>query len=191
MIDAERLSFEIYQELGECYLEVHQFGLASQYLEKARELYPRETRPLVALGVIALQEKQPEKARIWFEAALNQEPWENKALYGLGQVALAFDNPKEAWLRFQAALDLNPDNREALQGMLEIADQPTGLVEAAAALQAYLDRHPGDLGMYNRLAETYYRLGKVQTAVELLERLLIFEPENSSARELLARARPG
>ncbi|MDD3579546.1 MAG: tetratricopeptide repeat protein [Desulfobacca sp.] len=183
----QALRFEIYQELGECYTAVGQLDRASQYLNQARQEGLQDPRPLVGLGVIALKENQPHEARNYFEAALALKPEDDQALYGLGQAAQSIGQLPEARQWFQAAWERNPDNLEALKGILATGEEPESLELAAGALRSHLDRRPADLKMLQSLADIYVRQGKVEDAVDLLERILIFEPDNIEARELLVR----
>jgi cytochrome c-type biogenesis protein CcmH/NrfG len=52
-------------------------------------------------------------------------------------------------------------------------------------LNIYLDKHPGDTAVMFCLATLYVKEHKPQQARQLLESVLIFEPNNDDARNLL------
>ncbi len=52
-------------------------------------------------------------------------------------------------------------------------------------LNVYLDMHPGDTAVMFCLATLYVKQHQPQEAQRLLEDILVFEPENADARNLL------
>jgi tetratricopeptide (TPR) repeat protein len=93
-------------------------------------------------------------------------------------------NRGQAKLEYQAALRADPLN-ETAAGDLAVLDAQTGDFAAALPLwQRAFTHDPGASAAGIDLAVAQCRLGQVTAAVQTLERVLLFSPDNDSARHL-------
>lgn len=176
------LSFHIFQELGECYLETAEFAKAEAHFRAARRLWPQHPAPLLGLGEAALRQGNQARARRFFSQAVKLAPDNDQAWTGLG---LAAENREERLALLNRALDLNPRNRRVLLELARLAESQTELAAGETALRRYLSWVPGDLELWLALGRCLKRLGHRQQAREAVERVLLFLPEHAEARELL------
>jgi tetratricopeptide (TPR) repeat protein len=102
----------------------------------------------------------------------------------LGFLEQMSGNRKRAKSEYQAALRADPFNRTAA-GDLAVVEAQTG--DFAAALPLWLrafTHDPGASAAGIDLAVAYCRVGQSAAAVETLKRVLLFSPDNDSARHL-------
>lgn len=182
-----RIQFEIYQELGECYAHVGRRDEAVEHFEKASILNPQSERPFIGLGVMTLQGGDSLKAQEYFLKAVGLNPNSDNALTGLGMALSTNGSQAEGLARFQEALDLNPENMPALMGLLQSAHILDQLPIAERYLRKYLELHVADLKVLYCLAGVCFKLGKYKEAREAAGRILIFEPENRDALSLMEK----
>lgn len=101
------------------------------------------------------------------------------ALRGLGQA----DAAVETLLK---ALELSPENPSILQNLGNAYRTQKNYVAAIDAYRRAIAVHPYDRDAYKYLITTLYYLDQRDEAVKVLEQWLAFDPDNPSARHLLA-----
>ena len=72
-----------------------------------------------------------------------------------------------------------------MMGLMQTAHELDRLDVAEEYIRGYLDLYPANLRMLFVLAGIYFKRDKYAEARELLERILIFEPENQDALNLI------
>lgn len=177
--------FEILQELGDCYCSVGDYERAKQYYEKAAVLGPDEASPYVGLGVVALQNNQFDDAVIAFHVACRLDAKCAKAYSGLGMVAQQNNDYRRAFDMYLKSLELDSENMIALLGLFQTSCQMGSFGQVTHYLELYLDMHPGDTSVMYPLAALYMKDGKMDASQNILRDILVLEPDNKDAANLL------
>jgi tetratricopeptide (TPR) repeat protein len=91
---------------------------------------------------------------------------------------------EKAFDLFQQAVASNPENRRALLGVLQLGYPMKRYSEMEKAINSFLDLHPANIEMLYSFAGVLFAQGKVERAKSEVEKILIFEPQNTRALEL-------
>ena len=168
-----------------------EFHVIDGELEIADEVYsrvlsgnPRNVRALCGRGVLAAERQEWASAQEWFDKAVAVEPNDDVALAGLGLCAMVSNKDVRAFELFQQAVASNPENRRALLGVLQLGYPMKRYSEIEKAINSYLELHPANLEMLYSFAGILFAQGKVEAAKSEIEKILIFEPQNTRALEL-------
>ena len=156
-------------------------------LNQAIIQHPSNTESLLTRGIYYFSQGQAVDAITDFNAVLSINPLNTKALQGIA-LSLQIDNkPAESSLYFLKILANDEENLEAISGLLKNAWITRDFIDAEKALDNYLSFHPANLDVLFTLAGICYETGKFAKARELLDRIMIFEPDFPGARELLEK----
>jgi tetratricopeptide (TPR) repeat protein len=177
--------YELVRDLGDCYTQLGDFEQARQCYEQAATLEPDEDGPYVGTGVIALQEGRTEDAELAFRVALRLNRECSRAWAGLAMIRQQKNELPEAFECYLKSLDLDSDNLTALLGLFQVSCQMGSFGRVIEYLRVYLELHPGDTAVMFCLATLYVKERTPQQARRLLEDILVFEPGNTDARNLL------
>lgn len=183
--------YEVLQELGDCYTSVGSYAKAQQCYEKAAELGPDEAGPYVGLGVLALQKNLLDDADIAFRVACRLDTHCARAYAGIAMVAQEKGHFKEAFESYLKCLELDTDNLTALLGLFQTSCQMGSFAQVIHYLELYLNMHPGDTSVMFSLAALYMKDGRLARAQRILQDVLIFEPDNREAANLLEEVEHG
>ena len=177
--------FEILQELGDCYCSVGDYERAKHYYEKAAVLEPDEAAPYVGLGVVSLQNNQLEDAKVAFQVACRLDKKCAKAYSGLGMTAQQENDYHRAFNMYLKSLEFDSENMIGLLGLFQVSCQMGSFEQVTHYLELYLDMHPGDTSVMYPLAALYMKDGKIDESQKILRDILILDPENNEAVNLL------
>lgn len=177
--------YELMREMGDCYTQLGDFEQARHCYEKAAALEPDEDGPYVGTGVIALQEGRVDDAELAFRVALRLNRDSSRAWAGLAMIRQQTGDLSGAFDCYLKSLNLDSDNLTALLGLFQVSCQMGSFGRVIEFLKVYLDMHPGDTAVMFCLATLYVKEHNPQQAQRLLEDILVFEPDNADARNLL------
>jgi tetratricopeptide (TPR) repeat protein len=117
--------------------------------------------------------------------ACRLEPKSSKALCGLAMSAQRRGQDQQAFDGYLKTLEIDPDEMTALLGLFQVSCRMGSFGQIIRYLELYLEMHPGDLSVMFSLAALYWREGRLKRTRELLERIMLLEPEHADARNLL------
>jgi spore maturation protein CgeB/thioredoxin-like negative regulator of GroEL len=163
------------------------------HLEKAAETYRKllETNLSPTLegefGILLLAMNKAAEARPLLEHALSHQPDFDRADGALGLIEYQAGNHEAAFPRMQRALDANFANRALLESFVDVAKRVNRLDDALPTMTAYLEFYPGNLDLKVTHARVLCELNDFDGARELVELVLLFDPEHAGA-QLLAEA---
>ena len=95
-------------EKGERELGRRNYEKAGEYFERAAEIAPDYSEARYQCGVVALQQNEPAKARVWFEKAVEGNPQKGDAWIGLGAALNREGNSAEALEPLTRGLSFEP-----------------------------------------------------------------------------------
>jgi tetratricopeptide (TPR) repeat protein len=156
---------------------------ARAQFEEASRVCSELADPLVGLGSLALSSGDAFAGEQWFRRALEREK-SARTLAGLGLAHAAQGQPRDAISAFEQALDLEADCLPAVAGMVEAAWRTGELAAAERRVAAYVDLHGANLDMAFTLAGLRTDLGMIEGALEMLDRIELFDPGYEGLAEL-------
>jgi tetratricopeptide (TPR) repeat protein len=171
-------------------LEADRGAAARELFAEASSLAPGLADPLVGLGSLALHGRDAAAAEEHFRSAVQIES-SARSRAGLGLALAAQGRAPEAVTELEASLDLEPDTLAAIHGLVQACFQNGELAPAERRVSAYLETHPGNLDMAFTLAGLRLQLGDHDGALEMLERIELFNPEYAGLAELREKLRAG
>lgn len=177
--------YEVLQSLGDNYTSDGKYTEAKRYYEKAANLAPDEAGPYVGLGVIALQNGMIDDAEVSFKVACRLDNKCSKAYCGLAMTAQQRNDYQSAFDMYLKALDLDKDNLTSLLGLFQVSCRTNNFGKVIYYLQVYLEMHPGDISVMFSLAALYMKDSQMEKSKELLDNILVFQPDNTDAANLL------
>lgn len=146
-------------------------------------------RALTGQGAVAAALERWDEAEAFFRQSLELFSKDDIAVTGLGITSMKKGNALLAWDYFQKALSMNQENMRALLGVIQLGYSLNQLPALKIAIENYLDMHPANLSILYAHAGCCYALGKMDLALEELDKIRIFEPDHKLANELLAKIR--
>ena len=160
-------------------------------LERGEKVYdevlkndPVCARALCGKGTLAAARGDWNTAYRYFEQAQRLEGAYDLPYAGLGLYYSWKGDVDQSWNHFCKALDLNPENLRALLGIIEVGLPQKRYLDVERYLSAYLEIHPADLDFLYTMAGCYYAQGRVGEAVDALNKITMFDPQNPKALEL-------
>ena len=150
---------------------------------KSRDVQP--ARVMCDLGAIELSKQNVQLATNMFEEALSHDSQNDTAFAGLAMCAQVEGRLEDAWTLFEESLRKNPQNIQAIYGLVQLGYEFKRLDKVERFLREYLELKPIDISILYSLAGCLYAQGKSTEAVGELKNILLFDPENESAIELI------
>jgi tetratricopeptide (TPR) repeat protein len=181
-----RDAYEKSKELGDCHVAMCNWDAARRCYAQAAVLAPQQAEPHVGLGAVAMQLDDADAALRAFQTARRLNPQCTEAYTGAAMIYQQQGKAPQAFEMYLRCLELCPDNLNALLGLFQASCQMGTFSKIIHYLELYLRRHPDDAAVLFCLASLYAREGLLYQAKEALLALLIDEPENAEAHELLA-----
>ena len=178
-------SYEKLLELGNSYVSQGDFFRAQQCYEKTALLEPDESGPYVGLGVVALQNNSLDDAELAFKVAHRLDADCCRAYAGLAMVAQKKTDYETAFQMYLKCLERDTDNLTALLGLFQTSCRMGSFAKVIHYLQLYLDMHPNDTSVMFSLAALYLKEGNFEQAKKILSDILILDPCNKDAANLL------
>jgi tetratricopeptide (TPR) repeat protein len=177
--------YDVVKELGDCHASVGNYPEAQRCYEKAASLAPDEAGPYIGVGVIALQEGKVEDADVAFKVARRLDPQCSKAYCGLAMIRQQKGLWSESFDLYLKCLELDSDNLTALLGLFQVSCQMGSFSKVIHYLEVYLNMHPGDISVMFCLSTLQFKDGRIDNAREILQNILILDPNNTDAANLL------
>jgi tetratricopeptide (TPR) repeat protein len=166
---------------------------AKALLVKLFAEYPKDVRPLDALGNILRSHERYAEAREYYSRALalidkpKKENW--TLFYSRGVCNERLKDWPEAEADFKKALAISPDESLVLNYLgYSWVDQGRNLKQAMDYIRKAVKLKPDDGYYVDSLGWAYYRLGNLQAAVENLERAVELKPDDPIINEHLGDA---
>lgn len=180
---ARRLTAEALCERGRILVESAQTDAGREVFEEARCLDPELVDPLVGLGSLAVHGNDAATAEECFRSALAREK-SARTLTGLGLALLLAGRAREAQQSLEQALDLQADYVSAVYGIVQVGFQIGELVRAERRVHEFVKLHSGNLDLVFTLAGLRCQLGDRAGALEMIERIELFDPHYDGLEEL-------
>ncbi|MDP9147474.1 MAG: tetratricopeptide repeat protein [Acidobacteriota bacterium] len=157
---------------------------ATNYLRKAVEMLPEQSRPRYLLGVAQERTGNLAGAEESLEGAYRLDPHSVETTVRLANINMRLNRFSEAEAKYHDVLQAQPNNAAALLGVAEALEAEKK--PAADAYRAYLVAQPGDAQARGRLVHILVEEQQYDAAIAELDRAGTGNPEG--AELLLLRA---
>lgn len=138
-------------------------------------------------GTLLAGMNRPSEAKPWLEKSLALDADNHRALGALGLVMLAEGNHPQAFEYFKGALSSNLDQLALVKPFVELAQHLNRREEVEPILRGFVDFYSGNLELIYLFAELLLDLKRFAEAREHVDTLLLFDPANIQALELMKR----
>ena len=182
---SSQMDYEINKELGECYLFMGDYDKAEEYYRKAASNNPNSAAPFMGLATVCVQRKDLDTALVLYQKASQVEA-SDKSYCGIGLVYMEQGKHVEAQEYFAKALDLNAKNIVALNCFVRECYNLNTVDQTIHYLEQASDETQEGEAVRVTLAGCLITLGRTTEAREHLEAVLVRNPNNNNAKELLA-----
>jgi tetratricopeptide (TPR) repeat protein len=172
-------------ELADHYASVGDYTQAQQYYGQAASVGPDEPSPYIGLGLVALEKDLLDEADVAFRVASRLDNNCSRACGGLAMVAQRKGDHETAFEMYLKCLELNTDNLTALLGLFQTSCRMGSFAKVIHYLEVYLTMHPEDNSVKFSLAALYVRQGDFEQSKKILLGILLSDPENDDALNLL------
>ena len=126
-----------------------------------------------------------ENAEAAFRVASRLDPENSRAYTGQAMIFQARNDPARAFEMYLYSLELNSDDLTALLGLFQVSCRMKSFAKVIYYLDLYLDMHPGDISVMFCLATLHMKDGRDLKARKILQDILILDPKNEDAANLL------
>jgi tetratricopeptide (TPR) repeat protein len=165
-------------------VEADQMEEAQAAFEEARHLVPELAAPWVGIGSLELARQRHAEADAAFREAIGRDDRCVQAWSGLGLALLGLGRADEALDTFEQALDREAGQLPAIFGIVQAAFQTGRIASAERRVRACLELRPGNVDLAFTLAGLRAQLGDRVGALEMVERVELFQPDYPSLAEL-------
>ncbi|HKJ69057.1 MAG TPA: tetratricopeptide repeat protein [bacterium] len=154
--------------IGQEYRKDAEYQKALTYTRKALELEPENISYKSILGSVLFQMGELERALAYLEEVISERPWEYKAHFQLGRTLIGLGHTERGQRHLSRADTLRTIQSQIIQ------------------LQYNAMQNPDSLMLWVELGESFYRIGHLEQARDVLEVALSLEPNNPALQNNLA-----
>ena len=172
--------------LGKTYLDEDYYLEAASALQRAAKLDSNDSQTLLSLGVAYTRAQQYELALLNYEAMLQQFPDHKAGRYNYALLLETLDRQQQAIAQLQQLLANDEGFSNARFHLAELLVQQGDLRQANQLLQEVLSVQPTYHPARELLVDSYYRQQDLTNALAEVDRLLVLNSDQLSARLLKA-----
>lgn len=170
----------LHSTLGVLLAQEKQYAAAALELEKASALQPETFEILYDLGQTYLRSGEYAKAELELHRALKVKPESTDALSLLAQVEAQERRPVDALELLVRAHKLAPENADIILQLAQLSMSQKYYEDAVPLLEAGVQLAPQRVDLLAALGESYFQVGKVETAIAEFQKLIELEPSARS-----------
>jgi predicted TPR repeat methyltransferase len=170
---------------------VHKAGRiaeAKKIYERILKRRPEDPDALNFLGMLEYQRGERRRSRALLEKSVQSAPGNPHAWLNLGNVRMADGDTDGAAAAYEQATRLAPDLWQAWLNRGICLRRLTRFEEAIDCLKKAVNLKPKDDLIYERLGRILYRAGRLEELKSLYRDWVTFNPDNPTARHMLAAA---
>ncbi len=167
----------------------HQMGdseAAIKLVERSLELAPGHPDALNNLANILRESGKLEKAEKTYREVLQFAPEHPETLVNMATILRELKQTDEAMQMIRKAIELYPENHEAWHNLGNIYRDQKMFEEALSAYTKSDELEPLSEDSSKEIAKILFESGRPQDAINALERLLERQPNDATARHMLA-----
>ena len=181
-IASDPLAGEAFVNLAGVLLDDGKTSAGEDALRRGAQLNPTFSKPLFALGKIAMHRGSKEEARDFFERALSLDPNDYEALLQLGLLSLQEGRLEEAEKLLSRDARVQPSSALVHLNLGAVLSRERKLGSAEAEFRRAIQLAPDSEATYLALAGVYEDQGKQDSAIELYRQIVRSAPDSANAQ---------
>ena len=181
-IASDPLAGEAFVNLAGVLLDDGNTSAGEDVLRRGSQLNPTFSKPLFALGKIAMHRGSKEEARDFFERALSLDPNDSEALLQLGLLSLQEGRLQEAENLLSRDAIVQPSSAAVHLNLGAVLSRERKFGAAEAEFRRAIQLAPDSEATYLALAGVYEDQGKQEAAIELYRQIVRSAPESANAQ---------
>ncbi|CAK9813745.1 Bardet-Biedl syndrome 4 protein homolog [Anthophora quadrimaculata] len=178
-LEAEKImnipDWEIYLNLGECYMKLNQLYEAKRHLKRSIEL-TKHVLPYIALAKVCLLEDRVTEAQNAYTAALSENPESVEAATELGLLYLKIGDVQRAFQQFGTALGHSPNCSKAILPIAYVIQNHQEYDVALSKYKVAAQSIPESCALWNNSGMCFYGKQKFVAAISCLKRAHYLNP---------------
>jgi tetratricopeptide (TPR) repeat protein len=181
-IASDPLAGEAYVNLAGVFLDDGNTSAGEEVLRRCAQLNLTYSKPLFALGKIALNRGSKEEARDLFARALSRDPNDSQALFELGLLSLQEGRLEEAESLLSRAATVAPSSALVHLNLGAVFSRERKFDGAEAEFRHAIQLAPNSEAPYLALAAVYEDQGKQAAARDLYRQIVGAAPDSANAQ---------
>jgi putative PEP-CTERM system TPR-repeat lipoprotein len=166
-------------------MQAKKFDAALVTAQKLRSKQPKNSDPLILMGIAYLNKGDEKQAKTAFEDALKLSPGNPNAALNLAQIALDSGNNDEARSYYQEVLKYHPDHQASLLMLARLEVRQGNSQAALALLENAVKLHPKAMQPLVAMARFQLEQGDAQKAQKTLSTVPVEYAEHPFLLETL------
>jgi len=167
---------QLHFSLGVLLASEKQYSAAGIELEKADALKPETFEILFNLGLDLLRMGESSQAELVLNRALKLKPHSVETMSLLAETCMEQSRPLDALSLLLQAHKIAPDNTDVILLMARTSMSQKYFEDAIPLLESGLEIAPQRTDLLGPLGESYFMAGKMEKAIETLQKLVATEP---------------
>ncbi|HEY2861007.1 MAG TPA: FG-GAP-like repeat-containing protein [Terracidiphilus sp.] len=176
---------EAWNNLGMLAAEAGNADEAIQDFEQSISIHPGYFTAYLNLGNVYRRERAFDKAQESLSRALSIRPDDPEVHYSLGMLSAQQNDFERAAQYLEQAIALRPDYPEALNNLGVVYARRQDYTRAEAEFLTGIELAPAFDQSYLNLARLYVTQSNTQKARDVLQKLLVLQPDNANARRAM------
>jgi tetratricopeptide (TPR) repeat protein len=172
-----------YQKLGELFINLEQWQIASHILEVAIWLNPNFPWNYQKLGEAYSHLEQWSQAKQAYQQTIKLIPDFPWAYYKLAKIQTQLGEISEAIINYQQVIKLKSDAWESWEKLIQLLIQVERYEEAIDYYQQVLQYQPTNRELCRKVSQYFEQIGDIERAIATYRQLLAFNPNSSTIYE--------
>lgn len=172
-------------------VKLGQLTKAETYYREALDLHPRAHDVAGELGILLVAMNRTADARTLLEQARAANPENGRVIGALGLACVSDDRPEDAYALLRQSLETSFDHTSLLPHFVALAERLDYISDALPLMERFADFYPGNLDVALLCADWCAKLGRMDEARERIDNVLLLQPGNDRAQELMKRISEG
>ncbi|CAF1059268.1 unnamed protein product [Rotaria sordida] len=168
--------WEIFHNLGLCYMQLREFTEAKQYLLQALQISEIQEASYLALGKIYMLEGEREEAEATFERGARRNPESPTLFTQIGLLAFERAHYTKAFECFGTALTFCPTHTPAIMAACQVIQKHGDADVALSKYRIVYGRKPECAQVWNNIGMCFFSKKKFVAAVSCLKRANYLAP---------------
>jgi serine/threonine protein kinase/Tfp pilus assembly protein PilF len=168
----------VWQKLEKLQEKEGDFESASQSLEQALELDPKNVSMLRSLARVLIRLSRLEEANMVLKKVLDLNPNDSEALTLLGEIYERTNRFSQAIKLYEKAFEIDPENTSALSRLGDLNFKQDKRDEAIVHLKKAVKVNPENPGIHSKLAEVYLQENQEDLAFDHLVKAASLNPND-------------
>ncbi len=185
LIIAEPENFSLYFQVGMTYMQQKYYTAATEYFDKATQLFPDYWEAYFQNGVAYMHKENYEKAVEQFEKTIAINKQSVEATVNLAIAYRKLGEPEKAVELYKKLLELNPTNQVYLFNLGRTYSDIGNFEQAKTCFEKCIEIDPENASAMVNLAYVYMSVSNFDKARELCEQALLRDSELEQAKTLL------